>query len=298
MANDVTPLVLDVITGALPAMRRSMALSARIYNHNRNGFNGRGNSRWTKWTASSVETKTEGTQLTDSIGDMTVGKVTLEPATHKVARIRLEDGEMCLSDGGIKGILAQQVPKNLIALVNTIETAIAAKQSSLTTNRIGSLGGGLGKTLISRAIRLIEEQEARPDTLCVSPFIKEGMITDEDTLKLFMYLQSGNANVGQFVPNAFGFGAVGISNQIYSPDDEQYICMAFQRECLGIAFGDLSAVEAGAGRFINAITDPETGITFRVVQGASHDLHGQVVSIDVQYDIEVQQEEIGVAILC
>jgi hypothetical protein len=298
MANDVTPLVLDVINNSLPAMRRSMALSARIYNHNRNGFDGRGSSRWTKWTAASVETKTEGTQLTDSIGDITVGKVVLEPETHKVARIRLEDGEMSRTQGGIKSLLMQQVPRNLIALVNTIETAIAAKQSSLTTNRIGVLGNGLDKSLLAKAIRMLEEQEGRPDTLCVSPYTKEGIMTDEETMKLFMYLQSGNASVGQFVPNALGFGAVGVSNQIYTPDTGQYVALAFQRECLGIAFGDLTGVDEGAGRFIKSITDPDTGITFRVVQGASHDLHGQVISIDVQYDIEVQQEEIGVAILC
>lgn len=294
MANDYTANVLEVLSGELPALRNRFTLASRVYNHNRNGYNGRGSARWTRQIASAVETKTEGTALSRS-ADSSIGAVTLTPATHKVARFNIEDGELSISS--VRTEASQKIPFNLIALVKAIETSIAALQSSLVTNRIGTLGGGVTRPLLARAATLLEKRDTVAETLILHPDVKEGMLLDDNIQKLFTYWQQGNAGVGSFVPNMFNFGAVGSSNQIYSPEAGQFVCMAMARPCIGIAFGDLSGVDAGAGRFVRSLPDEVTGITFRVVQHATSDGLGQEFILDVQYDVEMQEEALGVAIL-
>jgi len=289
-ANDYTGYVLEILSGVLPALRNQFALAARIYNHG----SVRGIARWTKIGAGIVETKNEGTQLT-GVTSQTNTKVDLLPATHKLTRFHIEDGEMSVSS--VKSMAAQNVPYRVKLLVNTIETAIAAKQSSLITNRIGTLGAGISRERLAEAVRLLEVQDGMPETLVVHPSVKKQMKTDDDIQKM-SYFTRNTLPGGSFVPNFFEFRVAGRSNQIYSPDTNHYVCLAFQREWCGIAFGNLSGVDAGAGRFIKSITDPITGITFRVIQKATADGLGQEFLIDCQYDIEVQEEQLCVAISC
>ncbi|MCX7003849.1 MAG: hypothetical protein NTV22_11325 [bacterium] len=291
MANDYTPYVLEVLSGHMPVLRNKFALAARIYNHG----SVKGSARWTRDVVGSAETKTEGTQLV-GLTDSTSQKVTLTPATHKVARFYQEDGEMSVTS--VRTMAEQRIPTKLVALVNDIESAVAEKQSEVLTYRIGALGGGISRLLLTQAIEKLELQNAIAQTLVVHPSVKRAMKMDDEIQKLFQYWQGGQAQIGSFVPNALEFEAVGRSNQIYQPLAGQYVCLAFQREWCGIAFGDLSGVEAGAGRFVKAYYDPETKITFRIVQHATADGLGQEFLIDVQYDVEVQEEQLCVAIQC
>jgi hypothetical protein len=68
-------------------------------------------------------------------------------------------------------------------------------------------------------------------------------------------------------------------------------------ECIGVAFADLNGEDAGAARFTSPMIDDVTGIPFRIIQGATDDNLGQEFIMDIQYDVEVQQEELGCVIL-
>ncbi len=288
-ANDYTPYVLEVLSGHMKVLRNSFVLAPRIYNHG----SVRGSARWTKDDDGTVESKTEGT-LMGAVADSSASSIVLSPTTHKVSRFYIEDGE--LSRSSVTKLAQQKIPRRLKMLVNDIESTITALQSSLTTNRVGTLGAGITQTVIAQAVEKLELQDAVPETLCVHTSVKKDMKLNADIQKFLAARQDGLTG-GNFVLNIFDFQAMGRSNQIYSPSAGQHVNLAFQREWAGIAFGDLSSVPAGAGRFVRSFYDPITKITFRVIQGDRADHLGQEFILDVQYDVKVQEEELACAML-
>ena len=287
-ANDYTGYVLEILSGMMPTLRNKFALVSRIYNHG--SING--TARWTRDTDGTIEDKTEGT-IMGAIADSASEYVDLKPETHKVSRFYLEDGELSISS--VKDIARQKLPRRLKQLVNTIEESVAGLQSSVTTNRIGTLGAGFTRQLAVDAIELLELQDAEAETLVLHPSSKKQIKMNDDIIKLFDY--TGQVAGTSFVPNLFEFGLTGRCNKIYSPAAGQFINLAFQREWAGIAFGNLSKVPAGAGRFVASLYDPISKITFRVIQKVRADGLGQEFIIDVQYDVAVQEEQLCVAIL-
>ena len=288
-ANDYTPYVLEVLSGHMKTLRNNFVLASRIYNHG----SVRGSVRWTRDDDGTIENKVNGT-LMGAVPDSSATKVVLTPTTHEVSRFYLEDGELSMSS--VKKLAEQKIPRRLKMLVNSIESKITALQSSVTTNRVGTLGAGINQTLIAQAVEKLELQDATPETLCVHTSVKKDMKLDADIQKFLAARQDGLTG-GNFVLNIFDFQAMGRSNQIYSPAAGQHCNLAFQREWAGIAFGDLAGVPAGAGRFISTLKDKITGITFRVIQGDRADHQGQEILLDVQYDVKVQEEKLCCVLL-
>lgn len=287
MANDFTPYVLEVIAPLMAPLRNQFTLASRIYSHGAVS----GNARWIRDGNGVVETKTAGTQLT-GLKDSTDVNVDIEPTTQKLSRFYIEDKELAVSS--VKRIADQKIPNRLKLLVNDIEGAIAALYTS-ATHTVGALGGGITKTLLADAVAHLETADAMAETLVVHTNVKSQMKTD-DAIQKYLEMRQDQMT-GNFVLNVFDFEAMGRSNQIVQPEAGKYANLAFQREAIGIAFGDLSSVPEGAGRFVRTIQDPITQMTFRVIQKSTSDGLGQEFIVDVMYGVGVQEPSLMCCIL-
>jgi hypothetical protein len=243
-----------------------------------------------------TDTTDDTSETYQSVG---TGSNALEVSLYKAVKFKIKDRDLARSPLALPAMF---IPKAMRQIRNAIETSVCALQKDLTgPNRIGALGGGLDKTLVSAALAVIQDLgiDGVP-YLAMDGTGRHQLVSKDAVLEQTLAMAGVNAlGTGEF-GGLYGFapaitGAIVKSN--VAPEGIGRVGVGFVREWAAIAYGKLpTGAEITDGRNVQTIVDPASGIPIRLIQLANPSGTATNFVLDCLWGVATQDKSAAVAI--
>lgn len=236
---------------------------------------------------------TDGTAFTTQDAQSSVKAITLNK--HKIIPFQVSSLANLISS---RNVLDDFLKNAIGPLAEQIESDIFALYSGLATNNYTATGSGgelIANDFPKIRRKLIDGKVPRTDPLSfvLSSYDASKLLTEEKFTNSQWSQDGGEAIRRAFLGTKFGmdiYESTLIPEVATSSVITTYHNLAFHRDAFVLATRPLEFKATPAGVNVVRITDPDSGISFRIITSFDHSKLSHIVSVDVLYGVAELQD--------